>query len=132
MSKFHFKKLLTTRLNQLNVSTFNDMADMESYADKTCSPVLMLLLEAINVKNLDCDHIASHIGKAQGLSNLIRSLPYNFKEKIVLLPRTELLKYSVSEESLMRNTVNPESLSQIIFEVATKANNHLNLVSNNF
>ncbi|KAK6622742.1 hypothetical protein RUM43_008585 [Polyplax serrata] len=129
LSKFHFKKLLTSRLNQLNVSTFKDMDDMESYADKTCTPILMLLLEALNVRNIDCDHVASHVGKAQGLCNLIRSLPYNLKEKLVLLPRTALMKHNISEESLIRNTVDPETLSHIIFEVATKANNHIKMAS---
>lgn len=128
LSKFHFKKLLTSRLNQLNVSTFKDLNDMETYADKTCTPVLMLLLEALDIRNVECDHVASHVGKAQGLTNLIRALPFNLKEKIVLLPRTELLKHNTSEESLIRNTIDPDTLSQIIFEVATKANNHLRLV----
>lgn len=102
---------------------------MENYADFTCTPVLLLLLEALNIKNIDCDHVASHIGRAQGLTYLIRALPYNLKEKVVLLPRTHLVKYDVSEESLMRNTVNSDALSQIIFEIASKANNNLRVVS---
>lgn len=45
---------------------------MEKYAEMSVSNVLYLILEGCGVKNIHADHAASHLGKAQGLSQHIR------------------------------------------------------------
>lgn len=55
---------------------------MERYAEETVSTVYYLILNIAGISNIHADHAASHLGKAQGLSNLLR---YNFKILISLL-----------------------------------------------
>ena len=45
--------------------SFNDIQSAEDYAEKSVSSILYLTLEALDVKNVNADHAASHIGKAQ-------------------------------------------------------------------
>ena len=101
---------------------------MEKYADQTTTPVYMLLLEAAGLKNIDCDHAASHFGKAQGLSNLIRSLPHNIQDRLVFLPQVDLAKSGISEESIFRGSFDQEKFHDVIFAVASVANSHLEKV----
>lgn len=101
---------------------------MEKYADQTTTPVYMLLLEASNVKNIHCDHAASHFGKAQGLTNLIRALPHNIQDRLVFLPQVDLARSGISEESIFRGSFNPAQLNDVIYSIACMANNHLRMV----
>lgn len=45
---------------------------MEKYAERTVSNVLYLILEGCKVKNINADHAASHLGKAQGIVQQLR------------------------------------------------------------
>lgn len=45
---------------------------MEKYAEKSVSNVLYLILEGCHTKNINADHAASHLGKAQGLIQQLR------------------------------------------------------------
>lgn len=122
-------KLVSVRANQFTRSTFNSMEEMEEYAKNTNAPIYMLLLEASGVKDITCDHVAAHVGTAQGVSNLIRALPYNAKEQLIMFPMSVLSKHNISEESLFRMNVEKSALSDVVFEIASVANKHLNTVS---
>lgn len=101
---------------------------MEAYADQITTPVYMLLLEASDAKNVKYDHAASHFGKAQGLTNLIRSVPHNLKDKLLFLPQDELVENDISEESIFRGEFKPEKLCEVIYTVAIMAHRHLEKV----
>lgn len=49
---------------------------MEKYAERSVSNVLYLILEGCGVQNIHGDHVASHLGKAQGLVQQIRLLSF--------------------------------------------------------
>lgn len=51
---------------------FNSLEDMEKYAEKSVSSVYYLILEGCGVKNVHADHAASHLGKAQGITQQLR------------------------------------------------------------
>ena len=77
----------------------------------------------VGVKSLEIDHAASHLGKAIGLSNFIRSLPYNAQRRRVLIPQDLMIKYKVSQENFIRNS-EPEKIQELIFEIASQAHIH--------
>jgi NADH dehydrogenase [ubiquinone] 1 alpha subcomplex assembly factor 6 len=62
------------------------MAEMEQYCENTASTLLYLQLELLNVKNMDIDHIASHLGKAMGVVTLLRGIPYALRNNLFYLP----------------------------------------------
>lgn len=72
---------------------------------------------------MDVDHACSHLGKAIGLTNFIRSIPYNAQRRRVLFPQELLVKHKLSQENLIRFT-NTEKIADAIFEVASQANAH--------
>ncbi len=62
------------------------LADVEEYAEQTASSLYYLSLETMGVKNVNADHVASHIGKAYGLTTLLRGVPFHASRKQIYLP----------------------------------------------
>lgn len=51
---------------------FTTLEDMEKYVEDSVSPIYYMILEDSGIKNVHADHAASHLGKAQGLVNMLR------------------------------------------------------------
>ncbi|XP_066596042.1 NADH dehydrogenase (ubiquinone) complex I, assembly factor 6 isoform X2 [Prorops nasuta] len=128
LSKYYFQRLIDARLQKLNdLNILPDMRAIENYAEQTVSSIYYLLLEAAEITNVNADHIASHLGKAHGITNLIRSIPYNCLRREICLPQDILLKHGVSSEAVLQGKFN-KSLSDVIFDVASNAKLHLDKV----
>lgn len=76
------------------------------------------------------DHAASHLGKSQGITNLLRSVPFSVRDRIVPLPQDLLLKYNLSQEKILRGKGN-SNLKHVIYDVASRAKLHLDKVGIN-
>lgn len=44
-------------------------------------------------QNIHVDHVASHIGKSEGIIRFIKSIPYNAAKNQVLIPLNLLVSY---------------------------------------
>ncbi|XP_046832002.1 NADH dehydrogenase (ubiquinone) complex I, assembly factor 6 [Vespa velutina] len=124
LSKRYFKRLIDARLDKLEKSTFPNIQAVENYAESTVSSIYYLLLEAHGTKNIKADHAASHLGKAQGIVTLLRSIPYHAQKRVIVLPEDILMKHNISSESVLRNVKNT-ALNDVIFEVASCAKQHV-------
>ncbi|KAH0564169.1 NADH dehydrogenase (ubiquinone) complex I, assembly factor 6 [Cotesia glomerata] len=124
LSKRYFQRLLDARWKHSQGSSFLDLAAMEQYSENTVSSIYYLLLEVKDIKDVNVDHIASHLGKAQGIINLLRSVPYHAQRRNLVLPQDVLMQNNVSSESVFRGVASKE-LNEAIFEVASRANQHL-------
>jgi len=82
------------------------------------------------IEDVNADHAASHLGKAQGLTNLVRSIPYHSQRKVICLPQDHLTKNKVSHEMVFRGGCTKE-LRDVVFAVASQANSHLEKVRKN-
>ncbi|XP_011330680.1 NADH dehydrogenase (ubiquinone) complex I, assembly factor 6 isoform X2 [Ooceraea biroi] len=128
LSKHYFKRLIDARLSKLNNSVFIDLESLEKYSDYTTSSIYYLLLEAQGIADVKADHAVSHLGKAHGLVTLIRSVPYNARKRVMILPQDVLLKNGVSSESIFR--AQPSAgLRDAIFDVASCAKQHLEMAT---
>jgi len=78
----------------------------------------------IEVKNITVDHAVSHLGKCQGIVNIIRGIPYNTKAGRISIPQDILLKNKVSFENIIRNS-SEQNVRDAIYEMASRANSHL-------
>lgn len=59
--------------------TFMTVKDIEDYCEQSVSSVYYLILDSAGIKNVHTDHAASHLGKAQGITNLLRwGILFNF------------------------------------------------------
>ncbi len=77
----------------------------------------------LGLKSLQLDHAASHLGKAIGLTNFIRGIPYNTKLRRVLVPQELLLKNKLSQENFIR-VDETERIRSLVFEIAASAFAH--------
>lgn len=123
MTKRYFERLITARkIANLNFVT---MKQMEQYAEDTVSSVNYLILESLNCKNVNADHAASHLGKAQGISNLLRSVYLQKTHQHLPIPQETLIKHGISQERFFRSKENDKAVEDVVFDIATLANQHL-------
>lgn len=127
LAKKHLRQLVSARAEKLTLSTFPSIDQMEKYAENTCSPIFYLLLASCGIENINADHAFSHLGKAQGLTNLIRSVPHYAQKRVVVLPQDVLAKYKVSHESIIRGGCEKPQ-RDVVFEVASRAHSHVDKV----
>ncbi|XP_058126812.1 NADH dehydrogenase (ubiquinone) complex I, assembly factor 6 homolog [Anopheles ziemanni] len=123
LSKMHFQRLISARANaNLNFLT---VKQLEDYAEQSVSSVLYLLLEVHGVRNVHCDHAASHLGKAQGIVNLLRSIPHQTRRNAVPIPQEVLIAHGVNQERMVRNRADDKGVEEVTFALASVAHRHL-------
>ncbi|XP_019558491.2 NADH dehydrogenase (ubiquinone) complex I, assembly factor 6 homolog [Aedes albopictus] len=123
LTKRYFQRLISARLNA-NLR-FVTTKQMEEYVENSVCSVLYLLLEAHGVRNVHADHAASHLGKAQGIVNLLRSIPYQERRNVVPVPQEVLMQHGVNQERVLRNRKEDKGVEEVIFQLAGLAHQHL-------
>ncbi|KAJ3188074.1 hypothetical protein HK101_009230 [Irineochytrium annulatum] len=126
LSQGWFRRILSARQKDLEEATFGGVRDLEAYAENTASSVLYLTLEALGVRSLSTDHVASHVGKAMGIATLVRGLPHHISQRRLMIPSEVTVKHRLSAEDVFRGRQEAlKPLEDSIFDVATVANDHL-------
>ncbi|CAB3230888.1 unnamed protein product [Arctia plantaginis] len=124
IQKRHLEKLISSRSHILKSKHFQSLEDIEKYAEESVSSIYYLLLSVADIANVHADHAASHLGKAQGIANILRSVYISSMHRMVSLPMDILMKNKISQEDVLRG-VNNENMRNVVFEVASRANSHL-------
>ena len=123
-------------LNLLRDYRHDSIESLEATAEAHFSSKLYLLLQSLDINNHSLDHVTSHLGKAIGLSRNISDLFMDLNSGQVPIPPTIMHSHGLSEESLLdthelfskNRPVDPqtrEKLQNVIFELSTRANDHL-------
>ena len=110
MPALWFKRLIESRQNNLSNFPFSTVSELEIYQDQTVSSIYFLLIEfAIklgcfkqSISRIDLDHIASHLGKSQGILNLLRGLYRNALNEECYVPNDLLIKHNCTHEDIIR------------------------------
>ncbi|XP_040174049.1 NADH dehydrogenase (ubiquinone) complex I, assembly factor 6 homolog [Anopheles arabiensis] len=123
LSKRYLQRLVTARANS-NLH-FVTVKQLEDYAEQAVASVLYLLLEVHGTRNVHCDHAASHLGKAQGIVNLLRSIPYQTRRSAVPIPQELLMAHGVNQERMVRNRPDDKGVEEVTFALASVAFRHL-------
>ncbi|KAL4712900.1 hypothetical protein ACJJTC_011970, partial [Scirpophaga incertulas] len=124
LQKRYLERLITSRNNLLKKRQFQCLEDIENYAEDAVSPIYYIILNIAGINDIHADHAASHLGKAQGITNMLRSVFVSNLHKMVVLPMDILMKHNVSQENVLR-AVDDDNLRNVIFDVASRANSHL-------
>ncbi|XP_017776525.1 PREDICTED: NADH dehydrogenase (ubiquinone) complex I, assembly factor 6 isoform X2 [Nicrophorus vespilloides] len=124
LTKRYFNNLVKSRVDNVNNRIFKTIDEMEKYSEQTVSNIYYLILEGNGVRNVHADHAASHIGKAQGIVQQLRSIPIARKINFIAIPQDVLTKHNVSHEDILRSKAS-EALNECTFEVASRAHQHL-------
>lgn len=147
LSKGWFLRMINAREQTLTNTPFPDIAALESYAENTYSTLLYLTLSSLPLTSVTVDHVASHIGKAAGISAVLRGLPLvafpgpakhhtnqssllssggsENKQGAITLPLDIMSQSGVIEEEVFRKGAEAAGLKDAVFAVATRASDHL-------
>lgn len=147
ISKGWFLRMINAREQTLTNTPFRDIAALESYAENTYSTLLYLTLSSIPLTSVTVDHVASHIGKAAGISAVLRGLPLvafpgpakhhsnqssvlssggsENRQGAITLPLDIMSQSGVVEEEVFRKGAEAAGLKDAVFAVATRASDHL-------
>ena len=146
ISKGWLLRMINSREQTLTNDPYPNIAAMESYAENTYSTLLYLTLSALPMASVTADHVASHIGKAAGIANVLKGLPLiafppssaqspsqdvggmamggGSKQGAVMLPLDVMAQAGVKEEEVSRHGAEAPGLRDAVFTVATRANDH--------
>ena len=127
LTKRYFERLITAR--KIPNLSFVTVKQLENYSEESVSSVNYLILELLDVRNVNADHAASHLGKAQGIANMLRSI-YGIggRKQHLPIPQEILMKHGVSQERFFRGKENDKGIEEVVFEIATTAHQHLEKV----
>jgi len=146
LNKTWFHRIINTRDRKLTHPGFTNIADLESYAESTYSTLLYLTLSALPLKSLTMDHLASHIGKAAGITAVLRGVPLlafppppnqhsnnpagmlplsRDRQGVITLPLDVMSQCGVHEEDIFRNGANATGIRDAVYTVAVRASDHL-------
>ncbi|XP_068154683.1 NADH dehydrogenase (ubiquinone) complex I, assembly factor 6 homolog [Drosophila tropicalis] len=126
LNKIYLRRLVTARERPPS-QAFESLKELEDYADQTFSALLHLIVEASGVRDMQVDHAASHLGKAQGIATLLRAIPLAGRQQQICVPLEVLVRHGVSQERILRSASDDKGVEECIFEVASAANTHLKL-----
>jgi NADH dehydrogenase [ubiquinone] 1 alpha subcomplex assembly factor 6 len=85
-----------------------------------------LLLESLRLASLELDHISSHLGLCVGIVATLRGIPFRIKFNELPLPLDVCAKHDLVQETVFRQGPEAPGLKDVVLEVATRANDHLN------
>ena len=148
MSKNWFMRIISEREKYLNNAPYPTLDSLEKYGENTYSTLLYLTLQALPMSTVTADHIVSHIGKAVGITAVLRGLPLvafppppnhhsnssslggtldtqRKSQGSVTLPLDVMARTGVRDEDVLRKGAEAEGLRDAVFEVATRASDHL-------
>jgi NADH dehydrogenase [ubiquinone] 1 alpha subcomplex assembly factor 6 len=148
LSKGWFLRMINAREQSLTNTSFPNLSALESYAENTYSTLLYLTLSALPITSITVDHIASHIGKAAGITAMLRGLPLvafpapanhhtnqssllsssdrgEIRQGAITLPLDIMAQAGVIEEEVFRKGAEASGLKDAVFTVATRASDHL-------
>eukprot|EP00884_Botryococcus_braunii_P001716 jgi/Botrbrau1/11545/Bobra.0393s0023.1 len=101
-----------------------DMKALEQYADGTASQLLHLQMELAGIRDAQVDHAVSHLGKAIGISTLLRGTQHHALRRKLYIPITVLAQERVSQEDIFRGISTP-NFQDAVHKIASVAKAHL-------
>lgn len=128
LTKSWFHRLIKSREITLNDMPFADIEQLESYLDQSVTPTNYLLLELAKLRSLNTDHIASHLGRAQGLINVVRGIPYNARKRRCFIPLSYLVEKNLSQQDLFTGHLNSEPCRHVVHQLCNRSYFHLEKV----
>ncbi|KAK3691978.1 Squalene/phytoene synthase [Podospora appendiculata] len=140
--KFWLLRLINTRDQHMENKPFASLAALEDYAENTYATLMYMTLASMPLRSVHMDHLSSHIGKACGIVATLRGIPVlaapsqpvrgpsgasvgHTRNPALLLPLDVMAEAGLREEDVFRKGPDAAGLQDAVFQVATRANDHL-------
>lgn len=124
LTKRWLLRIITEREKDLDDRAYRNFQELEAYSENTQSSLIYLLLECLGVKNVQADHAASHVGKAQGIITCLRATPYYSSRRKVYLPMDICMLHGASQEDFIRGS-REQNIRDVVYDIASQAHVHL-------
>jgi len=99
---------------------------LTAHAESTSSTSLYLLLALLSLSSSSTmSHAASHLGIAQGITTLLRALPFHASQGRMVIPAEITARHGVNQEEVFRRGGSAQGIADAVFEFATVANDNL-------
>ena len=103
----HFDALLQGVEMDLDIQRYPDYDQLELYCYRVASVVGLLSIEVFGYQNSACRDYAVCLGKALQLTNILRDVRSDAERGRVYLPLSELARFKVSPEEILRLEYSP-------------------------
>ena len=103
----HFDALLQGVEMDLDIKRYPDYDQLELYCYRVASVVGLLSIEVFGYQNSACRDYAVCLGKALQLTNILRDVRSDAQRGRVYLPLSELARFKVSPEEILRLEYSP-------------------------
>jgi 15-cis-phytoene synthase len=103
----HFDALLQGVEMDLDIQRYPDYDQLELYCYRVASVVGLLSIEVFGYQNSACRDYAVYLGKALQLTNILRDVRSDAERGRVYLPLSELARFKVSPEEILRLEYSP-------------------------
>jgi NADH dehydrogenase [ubiquinone] 1 alpha subcomplex assembly factor 6 len=109
-------------------SQFKTVDDLEKCGD--LSNIYYILFNCMKLKNVDCDHAASHLAKAQLLCAVAKNLFKKPAQIVYYIPVDLLTKHKIAQQDLINfseRLLRPkqQNFKDLTFDLCSRANEHL-------
>lgn len=117
----------------LGYKPFLTLSELESYCSKSNGSVYHLA--SMIADQLYPDHrsklvyeVSESLGRAHGLSNIIRGIPYNSTKNCCYIPQDILGEYKLTTRDFVQPRLDPQKIAPIIEDLSSRCQNLLNEV----
>jgi phytoene synthase len=120
---------LSRLIEEHQFDLYNDpmptMAALEGYINDTSSALFALAAAVMRPPSSEVEHLARHAGLAQGIVQVMVSLPLDASQRRLFLPQQMLAKHGCDPEDIFLGKQTPK-LREALDDVLSEAHTHLN------
>jgi phytoene synthase len=106
----YFDELLRGVEMDLDIKRYNDYEQLETYCYRVASVVGLLSIEIFGYQDARCKEYALYLGKALQFTNILRDVGSDADRGRIYLPLSELARFGVSPEQILRHESSPAFL----------------------
>lgn len=117
-------RLIDEHLFDLYNDPMPTMAALEGYLNDTSSAVFSLAAAMMGPPSSEVEHLARHAGLAQGIVQVMASLPLDVSQRRLFVPQQLLNKHRCDPESLFAGKQTPD-LREALNDLLSEARTHL-------
>ena len=133
-TKVNFKvlhRMVDYQLFDIDRGSIQTMKELEVYAENTRSLCLYMNLHLLSIDDERANLIASHLGRALGICDVLKKAPYYIAVHRDYIPIDVLMKHNVQSDKIYRRqdreSIIAEEFFDVVLEVAAYARKHLQI-----
>jgi 15-cis-phytoene synthase len=114
----HFNLLLEGMEMDLIKNRYADFKDLYNYCFRAAGVIGLIMVRIFENRSAPCQEYAIDLGIAMQLTNIIRDISEDLRKNRIYIPRDEMGRFRVSEESLKSKTINENFKELLGFQIS--------------